>query len=157
MSWIADRIQQHAMGDRVFIGGTGQLSMTGTLGGSATFTNPNNSGKTIYLYRLVVSSSKNEFTTTIIGNPTSNLPTTSKSINHAIMGSSATPVAQIKADLALTPLSGGTPWSATIFVGDRVRTEINYPPLILKPGNSIGFSFSNIISWGSLDFYWWEE
>lgn len=143
--------------ERYFVAGSGRLTL-GVAGNiRCLLSNPAGSEREMWIERLVV-------TATVTGwaqvrrSPTTGLPATLRTSHNAVLdGAPATCTMHADTD-ATTAIGGGTLLSDTPGIPANTRVSIEMPPLVLRPGVTLGF---NVPIGGagdaSLSAYWFEE
>lgn len=142
---------------RLFLGGSGKLTLTVAGNIRGLFANPTGSGRKVHLVRLAALTTVTAFLD-LRRNPTTGLPTASRAPFNAVLGG-PTGQATLVADTdTTTALGGGTLLSTTLGLPANSRTSIDLPPLVLAPGQSLGLNI-NLASGADAVFslYWIEE
>lgn len=123
---------------RLFLIGSGQISLAVAGNVRGTFANPVGSGVRLIVARLSVYGSAQSFSKLFI-DPTVGLPASAaRPVHNFVFGSPVASPAVLKVDTdATTPLSGGTDTGVTIGTGGGRRVEIE-APFVLSPGHVLG-------------------
>lgn len=146
---------------RMFVAGTGKLTLAAAGNFRATFTNPAASGRTCYIVRLAALSNTGPAWARMYRNPDTNLPSSGAVVNNNVaFGHPTAAVAEVKADTSLSSaLGGGVDTGIDLGVPAGERVEITMAaPFVLGEGVSLGINvpFAGAADM-SLSVYWFEE
>lgn len=144
---------------RFFLAGSGRVTLAAAGNLRGLITNPTGSGRTVSVVRFAGFATATGYAQLFL-NPTTGLPATAaRPIANAVMGGGLAPVASLTVDTNLTTaLSGGTDLGLVIGIPGNSRTSIDFPPVVLSPGVSLGLNvpFAGAAD-STLSIYWWED
>lgn len=143
---------------RFFLAGSGRLSLSVAGNVRATIANPADSGRNMFLARLVSFGTGTAWATLLV-NPTTGLPVTPARPHLNAIAGAPGGVGVLKVDTdAATPLGGGVDTGIVLGSGANTRNPVDLPPIILAPGVTLGI---NVPFAGAADIalslYWLEE
>lgn len=130
----------YAQRGELWFAGTGVVNFTTAQYLRVLFSNPLGSGKIIYINLLRFFADRTAFVSVML-DPTTDLPVTSKLITGAILGVPYAGVTSFKSDIAAVPISGGVAASTCFALGSGSDSQIP-GPFILNPGRTIGLNCS---------------
>lgn len=118
--------------------------------------NPNGSGKTLYIYSIIVASTNAALlTASVFKNPTV-VPSTGITIQNMLIAGSAG-VGTMAADGSGTALSGGTAW-VNLDIGVTGRAQVLPSPIAIPPNNSVGINIPYVATVTSdVTILWYEK
>jgi hypothetical protein len=145
---------------RFFLSSTGKLALAAAGNVRATLQNPAGSGRNLYVARIGSLASAGPAWATVWLNPTTGLPSSAARphLNALVSGANTAGVGVMKADTDLTvPLAGGMDTGVVIGIPAGSRISLDLPPIVLVPGQTLGF---NLPFTGAADavmsVYWGE-
>jgi hypothetical protein len=155
--FAASFVEQAAREGRAFVASTGRTTLSVAGNFRATLTNPAGSGRNLLVYRWS-SMATNVGFARIRVNPTTGLPATVRPSSAQLVGGAAA-VGVLRSDTdATVALAGGTDTGIDIGIPPNGRTVLDFPPMIVPPGNLLGV---NVPFTGAADsvltLYWVEE
>ena len=133
---------QYVKGGYLWMSGTNKMAVGATSVLKVTMSVAPAQPKAITIIGVSLYADSEVFTDIHI-NPTTNLPTTAKRVDNAILGLPYTGVCTFKADMsaAASPLSGGTITGVSFAVGEATGGGHDSPSsIIIQPGYVIGFN-----------------
>lgn len=144
---------------RFLISSTGRLTLTLAGNVRVTIANPAGSGRNLNLLRLAGMATAVAFGSTFL-NPSTGIPATAiRPRLNAIVGGGDPGVGQVRADTNTTAMAAGTGTDLGISLGfgSGQRTQIDLPPLVLTPGQTLGVNVS-FAGAGDVEAaaYWYE-
>lgn len=149
-------INQYAKNGMLWMAGTGKVDVPNNNYLKATIAVASEATRPITIVRCGLTTTGAAFTHFFI-NPTTNLPTTVKTPNNAVMdGRAYTGLSTCKADSGASAMGGGTATSVSVGNGAAGRSTID-GPFILRPGYMIGFdTFAAGAFSMAFNIYWIE-
>lgn len=152
---VCAAVAQH----RMFLAGSGRLTLAAAGNVRGTFTNPAGSGRTCFIARIAGMSTATGYLS-LRRNPSTGLPVSAaRPTLNAVLGSATNPVGMLKVDTDLvTALGGGTDTGIVLGAPANQRLSIELPPLVVLPGASLGLgvSFAGAADM-TISVYWFEE
>lgn len=157
---VQSTVEQQVRAGTAFVWGPGKLAVGAAANGRILISNPNGSGKSLFIYAHALSSdTAGLFLATLFRNPTAGLPALGGAgvgIVNQLGGSATASVAEVGADTNATPLSGGTTIGVEAVVGVG-RTAYPAALYVVPPNSSLGFDLAATVAAGFVpEFTWWE-
>lgn len=125
----------------------------------AVMQNPAGSGKTLSVVRLAAFTTATGYGSLYV-NPTVGVPVTAaRPAMNAVIGGGVPAVATLRVDTNLTvALGGGTDTGIVVGLPAGARTSLDFPPLIITPGVTLGINvpFTGAAD-ATLSVYWFES
>jgi hypothetical protein len=149
-------VSQFAANGMLWMAGTGKVDVPNNNYLKASIALAADASKPVTIIRCGLTTTGAAFTSFFI-NPTTNLPSTVKTPNNAVMdGRAYAGKVTCKADAGALAMSGGTATSVSIGNGAAGRSVVD-GPFILRPGFMIGFDTQSAGAFSlAFNIYWVE-